>query len=241
MTEKENSGNYDDRTRELLALSRARLASGRPEAGEVAFFTGFELPELKKTIAKESILEDYSIKKIEEFKQECDRESGVPISRIILCGDIVLSIGQKVAELAREALNASNMADFNFYYDFHRGMSVVINGLGEAESKRLGQYEKEASEALSNMVQIENMGPVEETEIYFSLIKGATENSKLLKDDISGFSLADRLVNDVKENIPMIGVGRDIEPVEYLTAGAQTAANYYKKFYRLVKPLYEKS
>jgi hypothetical protein len=240
MTEKDDNHYNDESRKELLALNNARFKSGRPDAGEVSYFMTFELPDLKKNLEEEFNSEKYSIERIEKVKQEYEKNWNEQPSRIKLCVDLVFfGLGQKVAQLARGALNISNMDDFNFYYDFHRGMSVVASGLKDVDRESVGQYEQHLSSTLFDMAEEGDLNPIEYVNFYLEEVRKTTDNLKILQEDVLGFLLADKIIDNIVKKDPKLVITYNAEPMEYVLAGARFAVDCYKQICGKVEPLYQ--
>jgi hypothetical protein len=243
MTEREDSSYYDkDQLKEHIDLHHARIESGRPSSDQISFAMKFMLPDLKQSIIEKFNSEEYSLEGIKKLKQEHEEYAGKSISRIALCTGIIANcLGDEVWSLARNAFRANNIADFNFYFDFFNGASIIVNGLSDADEENRGQYEEFLAEVVLDPNVDSNVDMSEKVDLYLMEKKIVNENLKLLKDDSSGFSLADRLMTDIEKIYPRKVLDPDRNPIEYVSAGAQLVADCYKKLYQLVEPLYPDS
>lgn len=123
--------------------------------------------------------------------------------------------------------------DFSLVYDFSQGIEHVMNGMQYARAKTSGVLEEHTRDKREQFFEIMNPDAIAQVMIIAAMAKSSYGEgyAELLEADGTGFSLIDRVVEDLdrRENAPSVKA--------WMVDGAKGAASVYKKIYQQIVDL----
>jgi hypothetical protein len=220
-----------------LDLVIARMDSGKPSSEEVSYYLKEELGILKN-ILEQKLKKDDIIEELSDFKRAEEKKLSTSVSRVVFCiGFVATIIQNNTNDKMLQSLDVGNLGDFRFLHDIEKGAALTLSSIFDAEVEQSGKGEESRLDSIAEVSSEFNLDMGDETELYLALKRNAINDAGYLARDLSGFSLADELVERLKTGTTTALI-YDFESIKYISAGAELARDLYKQLYQISAPLY---
>lgn len=231
-----------EREGDMHQLPGIREALGKPSKEEISFVLNSEF--VKKHIgvfARGHLFLDPSLapegtkKVLNNLRliNELFKQRGFVSSRAAACALYVLLVRKYFLTEAENGLNENSPRFFRFYYDFAVGFGAVVGKIGDAANKDHDRMDSHIAENVTDIFGQASTG--EEAEKYLRTKADVAKNAELLKEDPTGFLLADHIVANIRQGGDF---AKSNVSVEYAVAGAELARDLYRETHRIAAPLY---
>lgn len=168
------------------------------------------------------------------------KQQGLAASRAAVSAAWVFSLKNQFLDEGVKMLRDDIPAVFILYYDYALGFGNVVGEISEAADKEHELTDKTIADSVVR--EIDTFGlqvsTGEAADRYLDMKSDVERNAKLLKEDPTGFLLADDIVNIIRQAKDF--VGSDMV-VEYVLAGAEDARSLYQQVYGIAGPFFSDS
>lgn len=175
---------------------------------------------------------------LSQGKRVLEQAEGKVPSRPFLCSYLIIhALEEQTLQNAIEHLAANDFVRFSVAFDLAAGMGHTLSVIAAAEAEVEGSFGQLAAEVISDLSEITTSVPMEEqSETFIRSQKDTVILASKLKNDPSGFSLINHVVNDLEQNWGQFP-GSRFHHKEVFIAGAKTAQAMYKAIYPLTENL----
>lgn len=231
MAEDSVEGEFD----KMIILTEKRKEAEKPSQEQINLVMQKKWPSLKSDIMCIFGEESEILKYFRQCKSGMEKNVRKRMSRPLLCATILnRHLTDWSIDEARVADSKGNKEKFIFLFDFAIGSQLVLTSIIRAEDELSDRGEDQRLQVSSYMNKTPNKPTSKMTKEYLYMKREDDGLLRLLLKDPSGFLLVDSLVKRAETDTALL----DFCVKEYLLAGAETAGDLYKKFYKIAAPLY---